>query len=227
MLSVELYWWYNPICINNMYGINKVILNLNLSSGGGGGGRYCMTRGGGCCMAKGWGYCMVRGEECTAWLGGGGTVWLGRDTAWLGGGGGEGGATLWLGVGYCMAWGGGGGYCVTFLLRIFWKIFFYDYRSKIAQLDKYIWDIYTNNESIKVARIFFCGIINEVRRRREGIEGGGGGCWPFLGGMGPIFFRKWFSSDFEHIWADLRRILNILSVHFWKCVKIECFWASE
>ena len=24
---------------------------------------------------------------------------------------------------------------VTFLLRIFWKIFFYDYRSKIAQLD--------------------------------------------------------------------------------------------
>ena len=64
----------------------------------------------------------------------------------------------------------------TFLLRIFWKIFFYDYRSKIAQLDLDIYtrlDIYTNNESIKVARIFVCGIINEVRRRREGIEGGG------------------------------------------------------
>ena len=33
-----------------------------------------------------------------------------------------------------------------------------------------------------MARIIFCGIINGVRRRREGTEGGGGGLWPVLGG---------------------------------------------
>ena len=40
---------------------------------------------------------------------------------------------------------------------------------------------------------FFCGIINGVRRPREGTEGGGGGLWPvfFLGGEGGLGnFRK-------------------------------------
>ena len=37
-------------------------------------------------------------------------------------------------------------------------------------------------KNIKVARIILCGIINGVRRRREGKEGGG--CDPFIGGGG-------------------------------------------
>ena len=34
-----------------------------------------------------------------------------------------------------------------------------------------------------MSRIIFCGIINGVRRRREGTEGGGG-LWPVLRGGG-------------------------------------------
>ena len=53
--------------------------------------------------------------------------------------------------------------------------------------------VYFNSKgSYPIASIFdmftFCGIINEVRHRREGIEGGGGGCGPFLGGGGWVQF---------------------------------------
>ena len=46
-----------------------------------------------------------------------------------------------------------------------------------------------------MARIIVCGIINEVRRRKEGIEGGGGGGAAVGrslggGGMGPFFLEN-------------------------------------
>ena len=53
---------------------------------------------------------------------------------------------------------------------------FYDYRSNLFQIFED-----NNDKTIKVARIIFCGIINGVRRRREGTEGG---LWPVLGGGG-------------------------------------------
>ena len=53
-----------------------------------------------------------------------------------------------------------------------------------------------------MARIFFCGIINEVRRRREGTEGRGAAVGRSWGGGGLVHFfekMKCFRSDFEHI----------------------------